>query len=94
MPPNQVNFENSHFNPFCNERFSDTEDERGQDENFFHELNTQNFECSYLFPNEIESFLFEKENSETINVIHVNIRSFSKHFDSLLDILRGFFKRQ
>ena len=52
-------------------------------------LNTQNFECSYyLFPNEIESFLAEKENSETINAIHVNIRSLSKNFDNLLDILR------
>ena len=43
---------------------------------------------SYLFPNEIESFLSEKENSETINAIHVNIRSLSKNFDNLLDILR------
>ena len=55
---------------------------------FFNEFNTQNFECSYLFPNEIESFLSEKENSETINAIHVNIRSLSKNFDNLLDILR------
>ena len=40
MPSNQVNFENSHFNSFCNESFSDTEDERRPDENFFHEVNT------------------------------------------------------
>ena len=38
--------------------------------------------------NEIESFLSEKENSETINAIHVNKISFSKNFDKLLDILR------
>ena len=91
MAPNSCsfeNFENLHFNPFHNESFSDTEDERDPDENFFNELNTQNFECSYLFPNEIESFLSEKENSETINAIHVNIRSLSKNFDNLLDILR------
>ena len=25
MPPDQVNFENLHFNPFYNESFSDTE---------------------------------------------------------------------
>ena len=89
MPPNyQINFENLHFNPFYNESFSDAEDERDPDENFFNEVNTQNFECSYLFPNEIESFLSEKENSETINAIHVNIRSLSKNFNNLLDILR------
>ena len=88
MPPNQIKFENLHFNPFYNERFSDAEDERDLDENFFNEVNTQNFECSYLFPNEIESFLSEKENSETINAIHVNTRSLSKNFDNLLDILR------
>ena len=90
MPSNQINFENLHFHPFYNERFSDEEDERERepDGNFFNEVNTQNFECSYLFPNEIESFLSEKENSETINAIHVNIRSLSKNFDNLLDILR------
>ena len=58
MPPNQINFENLHFNPFYNESFSDAEDERGPDKNFFNEVNTQNFECSYLFPNEIENFFF------------------------------------
>ena len=81
-------FENLHFNPFYNESLSDTEDERDPDENCFNEVNTQNFECCYLSPNDIESFLPEKENSETINAIHVNIRSLSKNFDNLLDILR------
>ena len=66
-----------------NERFSDAKDERDPDENFLNEVNTQNFECSYLVPNEIESFLSEKKNSETINAIHVNIRSLSKNFDNL-----------
>ena len=54
------NFENLHFNPFHNESFSDTEDERDPDAKFFGELNTQNFKCSDHFPNEIESFLSEK----------------------------------
>ena len=85
MAPNQVDFENLHFNSFYKEHFSDTENERDLDENFFNKVN---FECSYLFPNELESFLFEKENSETINAIHKNIRSLSKNFDSLLDISR------
>ena len=91
MAPNSCsckNFENLHFNPFYNKSFSDTEDERDRDENFFNELNTQKFECSYLFPNETESFPSEKANYETINAIYVNIRSLSKKFDNLLDILR------
>ena len=50
---------------------------------FFNEVNTQNFECSYLFPNEIENFLCEKENSETINAIHVNIRDINNNFNVL-----------
>ena len=54
----------------------------------FDEANTQNFECSYHFRKKIEIFLFEKENSESINAIHVNIRSLSKNFDNLLGILR------
>ena len=84
MAPNSCsfeNFENLDFNPFHNESFSDTEDERDPDKNFFNELNTQNFECSYLFSNETESFLSYKENSETIDAIHVNIKSFSRNFD-------------
>ena len=92
MAPNSCSFENFeslHFNPFHNESFSDTEDERDPDENFFNELNTQNFECSYIFPNEIEGFLSEKENFETINAIHVNIRRSPKNFDNLSDISRN-----
>ena len=58
MPPNQINFENLYINPFYNESFSDAEDERDADRNFFNEVNTQNFECSDLFPNEIENFFF------------------------------------
>ena len=91
MAPNSCSFESFeslHFNPFHIESFSDTEDERDPDENFFNELSTQKFDCSYLFTNEIESFLSEKENSETINGIHVNIRSLPRNFDNLLDILR------
>ena len=42
-----------------------TQKMRDPDENFFNEINTQNFEYFYLFPNEIESFLSEKENYET-----------------------------
>ena len=37
-----------------------TQKVRDPDKNFFNELNTQNFECSYLFPDEIKSFLSEK----------------------------------
>ena len=88
MPPNQTNFENLHFNLLYNESLCDIEDERDPNTNLFNDVNTENFERSYLFPNEIESFLSEKENSETINAIHVNIRSLSKNFDNLLDILR------
>ena len=87
--PNQINFENLHFNLLDNERFSDAEDERDSDENFFSEITSQNLECSYFFTNEIESFLSEKKNSETINAVHANIRSLSKKSDNLLDILRN-----
>ena len=83
MSPNQMNFENLHFNSFYNESFSDAKDKRDPDENLFDEVNTQNFECCYLFPNVIKSFLSKEENSEAINAIHVNIRSLSKNFDNI-----------
>ena len=46
----------------------------------FNEVNTQNFKCSFLFPYEIKSFLSENEDSETIDAIHMNIRSLTKNF--------------
>ena len=81
--PEPDKFRQLHFNLFYNKSFSDGEDERYPDENFFNEVNMQNFKCSYLFPKEIESFLSEKKNSKTINAIHVNIRKLSKNFDNL-----------
>ena len=83
MPLNWVNFDNLHFNSFYNERFSDTEAERDPDENFFNEVNSWNFECSYLFPNEIESLLSEKENSETILKIYILTPFITKAFLAL-----------
>ena len=53
MPANQIRFENLHFNSVYKESFSDTDDERDLDENSFDEVNTKNFECSYLLLTEI-----------------------------------------
>ena len=53
MPANQICFENLHCNSVCKESFSDTDDERNLDENSFDEVNTKNFECSYLLLTEI-----------------------------------------
>ena len=61
MAPNQVDFENLYFNSFYNEHFSDTEDERDPDENFFNVVNTQNFECFYLLPNELKVLSLRKK---------------------------------
>ena len=60
MPPDQISFENLHSSPSYNEIFSDAEDKKDPDENFFNEVNTQNFECAYLFSKRIEIFLSEK----------------------------------
>ena len=89
MTPNQINFEKLLFNPFYNKKFFDAECERDPDEISFNELNTQNLEFSYLFPIEIERFISEKKISETMNAVHVNIRSLSKYFDNL-----RYFKRE
>ena len=88
MPLYQINFESLYFNHFCNESFSDTEDERDPGENFFNEVNIGSFICYYLLPNEIESFLSEKENSKNSSAIYVNIRSLPNNFDNILDIVR------
>ena len=64
MDPNSCSFENFeslHFNSFHNDSFSDIEDARDPYESFFNKLNTQNFECSYLFPNELKVFFLRKK---------------------------------
>ena len=58
---NNLILEDLHFNSFCYESFSNTEDERDPGEFFFNEANTQNFECFDLFLNEIGSFLYGKK---------------------------------
>ena len=90
MSPNQVNFENLHFDPFYDERFSHTEEVRDPNERLFNEVNTESFEYSYcFFSNEIENLLSQTKTLQLlINGIHENIRSLSKSFDNLLDILR------
>ena len=80
MPPNKINLESLHLNLFFNKTFSEAKDEKDPDEIFFNEVNSQNFKCSYFFQNDIESFVSEKENSEIIYAIHINIRSLSKSF--------------
>ena len=40
-----------------------------------------------FFQMRLKVFFSEKENSETINAIHVYIRSLSRNFDNILDIL-------
>ena len=53
MLPNQINFENVHFDPYYNGSFSDAEDERDPNKTLFNEVITQNCECFYLFPKDI-----------------------------------------
>ena len=61
MLPDQINFENLHSSPFYNEIFSDAEDKKDPDENFFDEVNTQNFECAYLFPLRLRVFFLRSK---------------------------------
>ena len=84
MPPNKLILQTYILIPSITKVLL-TQKMRDPDENFFNEVNTQNFECSYLFPSENESFLSEKKKSETVNAIHVNM---SKNIDNLLDVLR------
>ena len=66
MLPNQVHSEGLLF-----KRFSHTEEKRRDlDDNLFYEFSTQNFECSYIFPNVIENILSDTRNSATFNAIY------------------------
>ncbi|XP_065667661.1 uncharacterized protein LOC136087957 [Hydra vulgaris] len=76
MDSNQLNFESTSFNFFqINDFLLDNESD--PDINYFSEASAlQN--CSYFYNNELKDYL----NRDFLNVIHFNIRSLKKNFDT------------
>ena len=89
MPPNQINFENLHFNPFYNERFSDAQKMRETQNKIPLMKSTRRNSNVLIFSQmRLKVFFLRKRILKLFNAIHVNIRSLLKNFDNLLDILR------
>ena len=84
-PASDNNFENQCFNPF--ERNSVLLDNLSDpDFNFFNDNNLKTINTQYCSPDDINTQLItSSENS--FSVLHVNIRSISKNFEKLKDLL-------
>ncbi|XP_065654889.1 uncharacterized protein LOC136081496 [Hydra vulgaris] len=81
MDSNQLNFESISFNFFqINDFLLDNESD--PDINYFSEASAlQN--CSYFYNNELKDY----RNRDFLNVIHLNIRSLKKNFDTFHSII-------
>ena len=84
-PTSNNNFENQCFNPF--EKNSVLLDNLSDpDFNFFNDNNLRMIDTQYFSPDDISTQLItSSENS--FSVLHVNIRSISKNFEKLKDLL-------
>ncbi|XP_065683499.1 uncharacterized protein LOC136096317 [Hydra vulgaris] len=80
------NFESLAFNFFEKEFFSQDENS-DPDNNFYCETFS---DCSYIFPSELEEYLFKNvidKNSNQIRILHLNIRSLNSNFEKLLNLI-------
>ena len=83
MPPNG-SFESQSFNPFSvNEDLKDND----QDPNVnFYQTQISSLDTSYYIPNEVKEKL-ENFQQKSFSVLHLNIRSMSKSFESFRELL-------
>ena len=83
MPPNS-SFESQSFNPFSiNEDFKDNDQD--PDVNFY-QTQISSLDTSYYIPNEVKEKL-ENFQQKSFSVLHLNIRSMSKNFESFREFL-------
>ena len=79
-------FEEINFNPF---KFFDEKDEdrRDPDLNNFNDLNSNNFDSSYVLEDNVKRCLCHIKKYENLSLIHVNIKSMNSNFETLYDLL-------
>ena len=83
MPPNS-SFESQSFNPFSiNKDFKDNDQDA--DVNFY-QTQISSLDTSYYIPNEVKEKL-ENFQQKSFSVLHLNIRSMSKNFESFREFL-------
>ena len=86
MAPVIENFENLTYNPFENDCLFKNDD-RDPDLNYFNEVNSKNFDCSYFTADEVKTSLCKNSSNESFNILHTNIRSLTRNIDSLKELL-------
>ena len=82
--PRNSGFEFQSFNPFSiNEDFKDNDQYPGVN---FHQTQISSLDASYYIPNEVKEKL-ENFQQKSFSVLHLNIRSMSKNFESFREFL-------
>ena len=89
MAHNNQCFEQISFNPFLAENvcFDDNND---PDNNFFNDTDLVNFETPYMFDNEVKNELRNFDPSNSLSLLHVNIRSINTNFENFKYMLDEF----
>ena len=79
-------FEEINFNPF---KFFDEKDEDRRDPDLknFNDLNSNNFDSSYVLEDNVKRYLCDIKKYENLSLIHVNIKSMNSNFETLYDLL-------
>ena len=79
-------FEEINFNPF---KFFDEKDEDRRDPDLknFNDLNSNNFDSSYVLEDNVKRCLCHIKKYENLSLIHVNIKSMNSNFETLYDLL-------
>jgi hypothetical protein len=83
---NNISCENLTFNPFCFEssNFSNAKD---PDENYFNDLNKNDFNTKYFYQEKVREFINENTLCENLSLIHLNIRSLNSNFEKFRNLI-------
>ena len=68
----------------------DQQDMTDPDLNYFHDLNSNNFDSPYVLEENVKRYLCDIKKYENLSLIHVNIRSMNSNFEKLHDLLLNY----
>ena len=80
-------FEQINFNPFNFFNDQDQQDMRDPDLSYFNDLNSNNFDSSYVLEENVKRYLCDIKKYDNLSLIHVNIRSMNSSFEKLHNLL-------
>ena len=82
-----TDFKQISFNPFNFFNDQDRQDMRDPSANYFNDLNSNNFDSSYVLEKNDKRYLCDIKQYGNLVLIHINIRSMNSNFEKFHDLL-------